>query len=106
VTGQADEKGIDHVVMRALQFGGLSTENVAELVEIVAKFQRAGIQPIKVFPKGVPAADGALVQTVLDFDRAGTLLALIREIPRIDEIRVFPKGIPFPDMLIAEVGIR
>ncbi len=106
VAEQARGRGIDEVVMRTLQFGGLNPENVAELVEIVVTIDRAGIRPVKVFPKGIPAADGAWVQTVLDLSQVQTLLGLLQEIPRIDEVRVFPKGIPFPDTFIAEVGIR
>jgi hypothetical protein len=106
VADQAAGRGIDETVMRTLQFGGLSPENVAELVEIVVTIDRAGVRPVKVFPKGIPAPDGAWVHTVLTSDQLQTLLVLIREIPRIDEVRVFPKGIPFPDTFIAEVGIR
>jgi hypothetical protein len=106
VADEARGRGIDEVVMRTLQFGGLNPENVAELVEIVVTIERAGIRPVKVFPKGIPAPDGAWVQTVLDLSQVQTLLGLLQEIPRIDEVRVFPKGIPFPDTFIAEVGIR
>jgi len=106
VAEQARGRGIDEVVMRTLQFGGLNPENVTELVEIVVTIDRAGIRPVKVFPKGIPAPDGAWVQTVLDLSQVQTLLGLLQEIPRIDEVRVFPKGIPYPDTFIAEVGLR
>jgi hypothetical protein len=106
MANQAEGRGIDEVVMRTLQFGGLSSENIAELVEIVVKIHHAGIRPVKVFPKGIPAPDGAWVHTVLTSDQLQTLLVLVQEIPRIDEVRVFPKGIPFPDTFLAEVGIR
>lgn len=98
--------GIDKTVMRSLRFGGLQEENLKELVGIVSRFSEAGLKPVKVFPKGIPAPDGAWIHTLLDFDRLQTLFELVRETGRIDTIRIFPKGIPIPDVYHAEIGIR
>jgi hypothetical protein len=99
-------EGIDEVVMSALRWGGLDSDNLREIVGIVSGVNQAGLRPFRVFPKGIPAPDGVWIHTIVTLDRAESLLKILQQYERIDVVRLFPKGIPRPDILVAEIGIR
>jgi hypothetical protein len=105
--GTADARAaqdFEKELMRELRFGGFDTENLSELVAMVAEWQRGGLGRLKVFPRGIPVPDGVYIKGIVDQQGLANLLQrILFETPRLSGIKVFPYGIPFPE--IFEVGV-
>jgi hypothetical protein len=100
-----DDDSLEKQLLEALRFGGLDKTNLADLVRIVVDFNAKGIRPGKVFPNGVPAADGLRVQATLN---AAGLAALLNELqvnPRITGVVIFPYGIINPEVFQTQIDI-
>lgn len=99
-------ESIEKVLLDTLKYGGLARENLEELVSIVAGFYDAGLQRLKVFPRGIPpVTDGLELQANIGIDELPDISNLILRAPRISSVVYFPYGIPFVTDVNVVVGL-
>ena len=98
---------LEETLMQELRFGGISDENLKQLVGIVAGIQQGGLKRFKVMPKGTPPiVDSVRVSGVLDAEEVSAFLGrILTETPLLSEIRLFPYGIPRPEMFRVHVDV-
>jgi hypothetical protein len=93
-------------LMKALQFGGLEKQNLAEIVDMLSQYNEKGLAPVKVFPIGIPYPDGVSAQYLLQAADLHTFLDTVAASTRTQRILIFPKGIPAVLQYLTEVEIR
>ena len=103
---QAGE-GLEKQLLHLLQFSGINSENLRELVSIVVGLQSKGLQAFRVFPKGLPpVVDGLSVQaTVSASDVANILNIVLKQTPRLGGVSIFPYGITNPEFFQVNITL-
>lgn len=99
-------ESLEKELLNALRFSGLEKEHLNELVRIVVEVSKAGLDPQRVFPIGVPRIDRLQVQAFVEIGRLSSILnRILTETPRLCGVSVFPYGIPRPTMFQVNIDV-
>ena len=103
---QAGE-GLEKRLLHLLQFSGINSENLRELVSIVVGLQSKGLQAFRVFPKGLPpVVDGLSVQATVSANDVGNILNIVlKQTPRLGGVSIFPYGITNPELFQVNITL-
>ena len=103
---QADE-GLEKQLLHLLQFSGINSENLRELVSIVVGLQSKGLKAFRIFPRGIaPVVDGVSVQaTVSANDVSNILNIVLKQTPRLGGVSIFPYGITNPEFFQVNITL-
>jgi hypothetical protein len=85
---------VEAELLQILKHAGLEKENLHELVKIVSGLSEKGSNLQRVFPIGIVAPDGVKVEGVLEMEKLSSIVAILKETPRLNTLTIFPIGIP------------
>jgi hypothetical protein len=80
----------------------------ADLEQLLAVGENAGVQLLDLFPIGVPAFDGGSGTWRVTPEQLPTLIEGLIRLPVVPYVKVFPKGLPATEIfdVVFEVGSR
>jgi hypothetical protein len=80
----------------------------ADLEELLAVGEDAGVQLLDLFPIGVPAFDGASGTWRVTVQQLPSLIERLIQLPVVPHVKVFPKGLPSTEIfdVVFQVGSR
>lgn len=100
------ERGITEALTQALRHTSVTAEDVEALVVVAQRLREKGLKPKRVFPKGLPAVDGAWLEYEVPPDLVPEFVNLLALEERLEELRLQSIGVPAQDAIMVRVGLR
>jgi hypothetical protein len=95
MSAEQDGEPIERTLLNTLKYSGLDKEYLEALVKVVGGFYAAGLQTLKVFPRGItPVTDGLEVQASVTVEELPPLMSLMIAEPWVQNFVFFPRGLP------------
>jgi hypothetical protein len=85
---------------------GAQRRDLNDIVRVVRDLDRAGARLILIFPKGVPATEGVVVEVAIDESDLAAVMVHASIEDRIHEIIQHGIGLPAVQQIIAQIEFR
>ncbi len=92
-------------LLHELQHSGIPQQRMSDLVSAVVGLQGQGVGGIRVFPRGIPAANGLTVQAIITEPNLSTLLDKWLHTKLVKGVVVFPYGVPQVQGFQVEISV-